>query len=78
MRKLAAKRKPRKKLIRRVKKAGQVAKKGALPASSLGAGYLGGRMGSGNVADKAKQNTTGQKYFSEAELKAARKRIYGY
>jgi hypothetical protein len=73
MRKLAAKRKPRKKLLRRVKKAGQVAKKGAVPAASLGAGYLGGRMGSSNVADKAKS-----KGFSEAELKEARKRIYGY
>ena len=67
-------------LPKRAKKAvKKVAKKGGVPAASLGAGYLGGRMargnGNNNVAQKAKVKSTG---FTEAELKAARKRIYGY
>ena len=75
MRKLAAKRKPRKKLIKRAKQVGAIAKKSKTAVIAGGAGYLGGRMGSsGNVADVAKQSTTG---FTQAELNAARMRYYG-
>ena len=50
-------------------------KKGGIPALSVAGGYMGGRMGSsGNVADTAKQKTTG---FTQAELDAARMRYYG-
>jgi hypothetical protein len=50
-------------------------KKGGIPALSVAGGYMGGRMGSsGNVADTAKQSTTG---FTQAELNAARMRYYG-
>tara|TARA_R110000851_G_scaffold274698_1_gene427271 strand:- start:135 stop:1037 length:903 start_codon:yes stop_codon:yes gene_type:complete len=75
MRKLAAKRKPRKKLIKRAKQIGAIAKKSKTGVIAGGAGYLGGRMGSsGNVADAAQQSTTG---FTQAELDAARMRYYG-
>lgn len=60
------------KLIRGAKTA---AKKSGVPLTAFGAGYGGARMGSrGNVADAAKQKTTG---FTQAELDAARMRYYG-